>query len=193
MDLNVFEELSQKYEIRKLQKGETVKSFDCGDADLNDFILNEAPHYRKSLLAVTYVIIPRDAANADHIVAFFSLSNDTVSITNFTNKTEFNRFRKHRFVNEKRLKTYPAVKVGRLGIDKTVQGKGFGSFLLEFIKTYFLDENKTGCRFITIDAYSDVVSFYLKNEFTPLTADDIDAPTRLLYFDLADICDDFGE
>ncbi len=193
MDLKVFEELSRKYEIRKLQKGETVKSFDCGDADLNDFILNEAPFYRKSLLAVTYVVIPKDATSTDRVVAFFSLSNDTISITNFTNKTEFNRFRKHRFVNEKRLKTYPAAKVGRLGIDKSVQGMGFGSFLLDFIKTYFLEENKTGCRFITIDAYSDVISFYLKNEFTPLTADDADAPTRLLYFDLADICDDFAE
>ena len=28
------------YEIRRLQEGEKVESFDCGDADLNDFILN---------------------------------------------------------------------------------------------------------------------------------------------------------
>ena len=28
--------------IRKLGTDETVKSFDCGDADLNDFILNES-------------------------------------------------------------------------------------------------------------------------------------------------------
>ena len=28
------------YEVRRLQEGEKVESFDCGDADLNDFILN---------------------------------------------------------------------------------------------------------------------------------------------------------
>ena len=28
------------YEVRRLQEGEIVESFDCGDADLNDFILN---------------------------------------------------------------------------------------------------------------------------------------------------------
>lgn len=28
------------YEIRRLQEGEKVESFDCGDANLNDFILN---------------------------------------------------------------------------------------------------------------------------------------------------------
>ena len=30
------------YKIRKLEINEKVKSFDCGDADLNDFILNES-------------------------------------------------------------------------------------------------------------------------------------------------------
>ena len=39
----------ENYNVRKLQLGETVKSFDCGDTDLNDFIINEAHHYRKAL------------------------------------------------------------------------------------------------------------------------------------------------
>lgn len=43
------------YEVRKLGKNEKIESFDCGDADLNDFIITEAPYYRKALLAVTYV------------------------------------------------------------------------------------------------------------------------------------------
>ena len=43
------------YKIRKLEINEKVKSFDCGDADLNDFILNESGFYRQALLAVTYV------------------------------------------------------------------------------------------------------------------------------------------
>ena len=34
------------YRIRKLSFGETIKSFDCGDADLNDFIVNDADIYR---------------------------------------------------------------------------------------------------------------------------------------------------
>ena len=43
------------YKIRKLGINEKVKSFDCGDADLNDFILNESNLYRKALLSVSYV------------------------------------------------------------------------------------------------------------------------------------------
>lgn len=38
-------EIAQSYQIRRLGKGETVLSFDCGDSDLNDFILNEAILY----------------------------------------------------------------------------------------------------------------------------------------------------
>ena len=72
-------------------------------------------------------------------------------------KTEFNRFRKHRFVNEKRLKSYPAAKICRLGVDLSVKGQSIGSFLLNFIKSYFIIENKTGCRFLTVDAYAAAV------------------------------------
>ncbi len=39
-------ELFSTYIIRKLKEGEQVKSFDCGDADLNDFILHESESYR---------------------------------------------------------------------------------------------------------------------------------------------------
>ena len=106
------------YIIRKLETDERVKSFDCGDADLNDFILNESGLYRKALLAVSYVFEAVDDINHEHIAAYFSLANDRVSMTDFPNKTEFNRFRKHRFVNEKRLKSYPAAKICRLAVNQ---------------------------------------------------------------------------
>lgn len=40
----------EQVRIRKLQPDEEMKSFDCGDADLNEFILKEATLYRKALL-----------------------------------------------------------------------------------------------------------------------------------------------
>ena len=33
-----------------------MKSFDCGNADLNDFLLNDAKAYASHLLAVTYLL-----------------------------------------------------------------------------------------------------------------------------------------
>lgn len=175
------------YIIRKLKAGEQVKSFDCGDADLNDFILHESKPYREAMLAVTYVFEAVDDACHEHIVAYFSLANDRVSLTDFQNKTEFNRFRKHRFVNEKRLRSYPAVKICRLGVDLSWKRQRIGQFLINAIKNFFLADNKAGCRFLTVDAYAAAIPFYLKQHFVPLTPDDEHAPTRLLFFDLNDI------
>ncbi|WP_455667096.1 GNAT family N-acetyltransferase [Phocaeicola sp.] len=168
-----------KFRISRLERNETIESFDCEDADLNDFILREAPLYQDALLAVTYI-----AKFDDHPIAYFSLANDRVSLGDFENKTEFNRFRKHRFVNEKRLKSYPAVKVCRFAVDKDYRGSGIGTVLMDFIKDYFIDNNKTGCRFITVDAYLNAISFYEKNDFIPLLPNDTDEHTRLLYYDL---------
>ncbi|MBD5358327.1 MAG: GNAT family N-acetyltransferase [Bacteroides sp.] len=180
------EEIAHKYQIRRLRRGESVASFNCGDEDLNDFILNEAVKYREARLAVTYVI---EIKNTNNVVGFFSLANDRVSISDFESKTEFNRFRKKRFVNEKRLKSYPAVKIGRLGIDLSVKGQSLGTFIIDFIKSYFAVDNKTGCRFITVDAYINAIPFYLKNNFLPLSTEADTDHTKLLFFDLEEIED----
>ena len=45
------------YRIYKLAEDEGIASFDCGDADLNDFAMNEAQPYRKEKLAVTYTLV----------------------------------------------------------------------------------------------------------------------------------------
>lgn len=180
---------NQSLIITKLEKNETVKSFDCGDADLNDFILCESQLYRKEKLTVTYVLENEEDIHHEQIAAFFSLSNDRISISDFENKTKYNRFSR-RFNNHKRLKSYPAVKIGRLAVHASAKGMNIGSTLLDFIKRYFTADNKTGCRFITVDAYAAAIPFYLKNGFVPLNEDDVDEPTRLLYFDLNDLDED---
>ena len=172
------------YEVRKLEKNERVESFDCGNADLNDFIITEAPYYRQALLAVTYVFVHKITGQ---LIGYFSLANDRISVTEFEDRTAFNRFRRRRFVNEKRIKSYPAVKICRFGIATSSHGYGFGSILLNFIKLHFLDDNKTGCRFLTVDAYLNAIPFYERNDFQHLKAHDEDLATRLLFFDLSDI------
>ena len=108
-----------QYQIRRLGTGESVAAFNCGDDDLNDFIINEALPYRKAMLAVTYVF---ENKQTKQVAAFFSLAHDKVSISDFESNTEFNRFRRQRFVNEKRLRSYPAIKLCRLGVDESVRG-----------------------------------------------------------------------
>lgn len=176
--------------IRKLQPGDVVKAFDCGDKDLNEFIIDEAPFYRKALLAVTYVL---ESTEDGETLAYFSLANDRVSLSDFESKTEFNKFRKKRFVNEKRIKSYPAAKLCRLAVSLSARGMHLGSYLIDFIKAFFLLDNKTGCRFMTVDAYRSAIPFYERHGFLPLLGEDDGEMTRLLYFDLADYQDSLGK
>ena len=151
-----------RFQIHKLAETETIHTFDCGDEDLNDFILHEASLYRKAKLAITYIVIDIEQ---NQVVAYFSLANDKIPLAEFACRTEFNRFRKKRFVNEKRIKSYPAVKLCRLAVSNSARGLHIGAFLLDFIKSFFVDDNKTGCRFITVDAYLNAVGFYRKAGF----------------------------
>ena len=122
------------YKVRKLRDDETIKSFDCGDEDLNDFILNNADAYHKARLTETYVY---EHILNGNVIAYFSLANDRISIDDFDNNTEFNRFRRHRFKNEKRIRNYPAVKICRLGIDNGFKGFSIGATFSSSASTIF--------------------------------------------------------
>lgn len=90
-------------------------------------------------------------------------------------------------MNEKRLRSYPAIKIGRLGIAMKAQHQSVGTYLLEFIEDYFIVDNKSGCRFVTVDAYVQAIPFYIKNGYQFLNNDDEDKRTRVMYFDLASL------
>lgn len=178
------EEFQNRCNVRRLNIGDRIQAFDCNDADLNDFIINESHLYRNALLSVTYVV---EEKTTGEVLAYFSLANDKISISDFESKTDFNRFRKPRFVNEKRLRSYPAIKIGRLAIAKRAQHQSIGTYLLEFIEDFFIVDNKSGCRFVTVDAYLDAIPFYIKNNYQFLNSDDEDRSTRVMYFDLASL------
>ncbi|MFA5016173.1 MAG: GNAT family N-acetyltransferase [Methylobacter sp.] len=82
--------------------------------------------------------------------------------------------------------TLPAVKIGRLAVDKRFQSNGVGSLVLDFIKGWFTEGNKTGCRFIVVDTLNkpDTLNFYSKNGFLYLNPKDDKDKTRLMYFNL---------
>jgi GNAT superfamily N-acetyltransferase len=134
-------------------------------------------------LTVTYVL----EANGK-TAGFFSLSNDKIQRAD--NKPIWNRLNRH-IKFDKRRGAYPAVKLGRLGVDKDFQNTGVGTFLLNFIKTFIIDENKTGCRFITVDAYNNAkaLHFYQKNGFEFFLQNDTSEKTRLMFFDLLPLKD----
>lgn len=154
--------------------------FDCGDPDLNEFFLIDSKANCRELLAVTYAWRLKGKT-----IAFFSVSNDAITSQDVDN---FNRFRRM-LPNRKRYKTMPAVKIGRFAVHIDYKKQGYGSKIMDFIKIWFITGNKTGCRFVIVDALnkSDVLPFYERNGFSYLTEKDSSEHTRLMYLDLMQI------
>ena len=56
--------------------------------------------------------------------------------------------------------------------------------LIDLVKLRFSDNNRTGCRFLTVDAHREAIGLYEKCGFSFFTEKDRDDETRLMYFDL---------
>ena len=157
-----------------------IRPFDCNDKDLNDFLFNDAKGYLKELLAVTYLL---EDSEKDQTIAFFSLLNDKITIKDVDSSNFWNRLRR-RLPQRKRFTSYPAMKIGRLGVSNDYKGIGYGRAILDYLKILFITNNRSGCKYITVDAYAESLEFYEKNQFAYLTESDKGKDTRLMYFDL---------
>ena len=160
------------------------QDMDCGDEDLNEYFHTQCALFKKALLTQSYVFYETgDPLPVIHGAADFC--NDALP------KEAIPGSSRRKIPHLKRgFETFPAVKITRLGIQKAGQGNGTGSRLLTVIKHFFLEDNRTGCWFITVDAYRGAVPFYEKNGFTRTLApedEDPDAPTVSLFFDLSRI------
>ena len=192
--------------VATTKKLKTCEPFDCDNEDLNDFFAYDVVPFRKRLLGKTYFFC--DKENPNTIVSAFTLSNDSIRITSKLPEEDKSFFLKDTELDQKNLRRYPAVLIGRLGTSKNFEGKGYGSAVMDFIKLWFRSENKTGCRFIIVDAYNNprTIHYYQKNGFKFLVADErleakymgigvgrLPLKTRLMYYDLLNIVNENEE
>ena len=178
-------EVDSEFEDQKIAR------FDCGREDLTDFFRNDALNHHRQLLATTFFLQPKRATEGNIFlpVALISFLNDSITITKEERKSEKRRFfalLKKTIPHPKRhYKSFPAVKIGRLGVSNKYQRQHLGTTVLNLTKQLFVTKNKTGCRFITVDAYNDkTTDFYQKNGFEFLFDEDRTEETRIMYYDL---------
>ena len=86
-----------------------LKGFDCGDSDLNEFILQDAKLFLEKRIANTFIL-----EDQGEVVAYFCLLNDKVSRLEVTNS----RWKKIKdsFPEGKRFRSYPSIKIGRFAV-----------------------------------------------------------------------------
>ena len=177
-----------------------ISQFDCGDDDLNEFFNTDALMYQEQLIGQTYAFTLD--SEPTKIVCAFSVSNDSLRVDNIPNSRRKKVIKP--IPHTKIFPAFPAVKIGRLGVDVNFRGFDIGAQLMDFIKAWFVeDANKTGCRFITVDAYNNdkAKSYYERNGFDYLFGSEQselehinesrnenrqlpELQTRIMYFDL---------
>lgn len=188
--------MNDKCIFKKFDKSEieSCHLFACDHKDLDDFFLNDVHNYSKQLLGKSYCFCLEEDPSI--IVCAFTLSNDSIKVNTIpgSRKKALTRF----IPQTKRFRSYPAVLIGRLGINKDFKRQGIGCELMNFIKGWFIDENnKTGCRFVVVDSYNEDAprKYYQKNGFVDLFSSEEQErnftglkndglKTRLMFFDL---------
>lgn len=176
---------------------ENSLNFSCdNDKAIEKFFKSEFKDYECQLLGKSYGFVKTNPSL--ELVAAFTVSNSMLPISHFP-KNIRNRISR-RIPNPKRNSQYPAVLVGQLAVFDSFAGKHIGDEVLSFIKSWFIDPlNKTGCRYIIVDAVNNdkVIGFYQRNgfkfifdkiedeiEYMKLDMDPEYKRTRLMYFDL---------
>lgn len=89
-----------------------------------------------------------------------------------------------------RYPRYPAVKIARLAVDQSVQGRGLGRHLVELALGVTKREvcPLVGCRFVMVDSKKNAVKFYERCGFTILeTRTNRSRPEPVMFVDLSKI------
>lgn len=160
--------------------------FQCSVPDVDEFFNGEFRDYEKIKLCKTYELLSKKSLKTnDKPIAFISYCNDSIKFED-TVKEQVE-------IPAAQSKSYlPAIKIVWLGTNSRLQSKGYGTHLLNITKLLFIsEENRTGCRLITVDARNDerTLKFYRDNGFeyrsSKLTPEKkSDRTTYPMFFDL---------
>ena len=175
-----------------------LSGFHCGDESLDYYFHNRAQAYEEEMLSRNYALVTQDGTHEP--VAIFSICNTSINMPALRGNVR-NRLQR-RIPNPKRRRTYPALLMGRIGVDVRYQGQGIGSQVIDYIKHLYTHKSARGlCRFLLVDAINrpDVIGFYQNNGFVTLfeTEEDerqsfnigTEPRTRMIYCDLKLWCE----
>lgn len=149
------------FEIRRFTRSYDRSHFDCGAASLNDWLLKQVSQYERRDLSRTYIAVP---AGETRVLGYYAVSMHRVC---------------HDVLPAEQAKglpplDVPVVLLGRLAVDKTVQGQGLGAtLLLDALARSAHISRQVGARAVEVDAFDESAkNFYLKYGFASLLDDE---------------------
>lgn len=139
-----------------------LSQFDCGEESLNTFLTEHLKRQHLGKFLRGYVLTTRETK--PRILGYYTLSGSCFEKAYLPSKTQ-----------QKRIpyKNVPSVTLGRLAIDKRIQGQGYGELLvIHAMKTVYLASFAVGIHGLFVEALNHKAKdFYLKMGFIPLLAE----------------------
>ncbi len=110
--------LTVQKSIVRLEKLHKRDLFDCGEPELNEYLKKYARQNSDKGIARAFVAMPDDGSN--RILGYYTLSSSHIGFEELPD------------TYRKRMPRYPipAIRLGRLAVDQSMQGHGLGGILL---------------------------------------------------------------
>lgn len=152
---------SLNMEILAISRQLDLGSFDCGSKALNDYLQKYARQNHDRNISKTFVVVEKGGSRK--VLGFYTLVASEIDAQNIP------------ATHSKHLPRYPvpAVRIGRLGVDKHYKGQGIGGELLwDALGKAGRLSDEVGIYAVVVDAKDEnVVRFYHKYGFAPLSND----------------------
>lgn len=136
------------------------EAFDCGEPALDAYLRERAGQHQRDGIATTHVLA--DDRTPARILGYCSLAAAQLNLADL------------READRSRLPRYPvpAVRIGRLAVDKTAQGRGIGRLLLGNATNGALTlRGQLGGRVLIVDALHErAAAFYSLHGFRATTS-----------------------
>lgn len=146
----------QELSFRKLTEDVELSSFCCDKDDelgIDEFIHSEALDYQKGHYGVTYLFY-----HSNEIVGFVTVAMGSVRAKELPEEMETN--------DESRIKTFPSLLIGQLGVDNKYRKRNLGSILCDWCVGLAVElSDRIGCRYVSPVTNKNKIDFYRKCEF----------------------------
>ena len=150
-----------QWAIERLGRDHDRTQFDCGVAALNDWLRKLASQHERRDLARTYVAV---LPGGHRVLGYYAIANHRVS---------YEALPEDQARGLPRIDV-PVVLLGRLAVDRSVQGQRLGGFLLiDALRRANHIADQIGVRAVEVDAIDDdAQAFYRKFGFLSLRDDE---------------------
>lgn len=165
-------------ELRSIKPGDRLTGLSLGHPDfqpLKTFLQRDAKSYHSEDLARTYAFFKSGGG----VVAYITLICAEITTERPAELAPPEVTYSY--------KSYPAVKIARLAVDRRFRGSQLGrqlvSFALGMVKEVICPN--VGCRFVVVDSKRQSIEFYEKCGFTMIdTVSNRDRPEPIMFLDL---------